>query len=488
MARSGERRSDRIRRWCAPVRNRWLIAAVVVGGVVRLVWAIVATTAPIGTADAAEYERLAVAFSHGDMPTFFTGIHSAYWAAGYPMILAPFVWVARTTGWISPLFTASLVNVVAGTSTIASTAYLAARWIGPRARNWAAWLIALMPAQIYYTSTAHSETVLTALIVGGFAALTAVLRHHPAGRDRQRRLVLVGLLVGLAVLVKSSGVVLFAVPVLALRADTGRWRRNGALRATGAVLLGALVLLVPWTIRNGVQVGVWTPLGTQNATVLCMGNHDTATGGWHPVPESLEDCYHHSPWDDERLLGTEAYSVPPGWEFQGPDEPRWYREASSRGLHWAVTHPVDEVRLAWLKTAEAWGDEWDALPSATNFNRPDFAGGKGGPFDVGADVYLWALMLLSAAGLALVPACRRAIPVWGLVVLLTVMIWGGLAQPHYRHPAVPLLAVLAGGTLAAVAARGRGHEGPAVAPAEESGTGSSSDTTPTEDPTAATPG
>lgn len=463
MAASGEGRSDRVRHWTRSRRNRWLLGAIVVGGVVRLVWAITATTAPIGTADAAEYERLAVAFSRGEMPTFFTGIPSAYWAAGYPMILAPFMWVARTTGWISPLFTASLVNVVAGTTTIAFTAYLAHRWVGASARNWAAWLIALMPAQIYYTSTAHSETVLTTLVLGGFAALTAVLHRHPAGRERLRWLVVSGLLVGLAVLVKSSGVVLFAVPVLALRASSGRWRGQGALRATGAVVLGALVLLVPWTIRNGVQVGVWTPLGTQNATVLCMGNHDTATGGWHPVPESLEDCYHSSPWDDERLLGTEAYSVPPGWEFQGPDEPRWYREASSRGLRWAMTHPLDEIRLAWLKTAEAWGDEWDALPSATNFNRPDFAGGKGSPFDVGADVYLWGLQLLAVGGLIFVKACRRALPVWGLVVLLTMMIWGGLAQPHYRHPAVPLLAVLAGGTLAALSARA--SKGRATVPA-----------------------
>ena len=472
MAASGEGRSDRMRQWTRSRCNRWLLAAIGVGGVLRLVWAITATTAPIGTADAAEYERLAVAFSHGDMPTFFTGIHSAYWAAGYPMILAPFMWVARTTGWVSPLFTASLVNVVAGTTTIALTAYLATRWVGANARNWAAWLIALMPAQIYYTSTAHSETVLTALILGGFAALTAVLHRYPEGRERLRWLALVGLLVGLGILVKSSAVVLFAVPLLALRATTGRWRGVGVLKATGAVMLGSLVLLVPWTIRNGVQVGVWTPLGTQNATVLCMGNHDTATGGWAPVPESLEDCYQRSPWDDERMLGTEAYTAPPGWEFRGPDEPRWYREASARGLHWAATHPLDEIRLAWLKTAEAWGDEWDALPSATNFNRPDFAGGKGGPFDVAADLYLWSLQLLAIGGLVFVKACRRALPVWGLVILLTMMIWGGLAQPHYRHPAVPLLAVLAGGALAALAERRSGRRAeatPAVGPEDRDG-------------------
>ena len=426
------------------------------GVVVRLVWSALATTAPIGVADAEEYVRIAVDFSAGKMPTFVTGDHSAYWAAGYPLLLSPFMWFARHSGLVSPLYMASLVNVVAGSITVGATAFLAARWISPAARNPAAWLIALAPAQIYYTSTAHSETVLTMLILVALAAITVVLRRFPPGRDRARWLVGVGVLVGMTVLVKSSGLVLFFVPLLALRADSGRWR--GALKATGWLVLGSLVLIVPWTIRNGVQVGVWTPLGTQNATVVCMGNHDTATGGWHPVQESLEDCYQYSPWDDRRLIGSGVGSEPPPWwTFHEPDEPRWYRQASAHGLHWAVTHPVREVQLAWLKTAEAWGDEWDALPSATNFRDTEFAGGKGGPFDVAADLWLWAVQLLAIGGLVFVRACRRALPIWGTALLLTMMIWGGLAQPHYRHPAVPLLVVLAGGSIAALqAGRARG--------------------------------
>ncbi len=412
-------------------------------------WALTATTQPVGLADANELLRIANELSYRSTPTF-AGVHkSAYWAAGYPMLLAPFVWLSRHSGGvIDALHMASLVNAVAGTTTILSTAFLAARWMGPRARNVAAWLIALAPAQIYWTSTAHSETVITALILGVLALTTFVVERPGRERVPRRTWVGLGLLIGFAILVKSSGLVLLAVPWLVLRAKTVS--RRVALTATVLVVAGTLVPTVAWTIRNGVEVGVWTPLGTQNATVACMGNNDDATGGWHPTERAAFACYRHSPFVDPEVRKRFPEDFPPGIDYgrlMPADEARWYKTATRKGVSWAVHHPVREIVLFGQKMAEAWGSEWDALPAATNFQRMNFAGWARTPLDAGANLFLWFLELGFVLALVLVPACRRARPILVVAVLLTVMIGAGLAQPHYRHPVIPLMIVIVSGAL-----------------------------------------
>lgn len=457
------------RRWLDRRPNQVLLAAFVVGLVVRLVWVTLATRGGAPLTDAGEYLRTARDLADGHLPTFVSGEPSAFWAPGYPALLVPLVWFTDLTGWLSLEYAASLLNAVAASTTVLSTAYLTARWIDPRARNVAGWLMALAPAQVYWTSTQHAESVHTAMLLGVFAALTALVRHVPLGPRRTRLLVALGVVVGLAVLVRTPGTALFVLVLLVARAVDGSWRAAG--RALAATVVGALVVLAPWAVRNGLQVGVWTPLSTQNATVVCVGHHEDATGGFEQdafTDELREDCYRHSPYDDERL-GL----APPGFEYAGPDEAEWYSSAMREGVGYALTHPAEEVELTIAKLREAYGSEWDALPGATNFSDLDWAGSATRPLHWVANAWLALVVAGALAGLALVPACRRAYPVWGLALTFTVMIMGGVAQPHYRHPAIPLLAALAAAALVAAA---RGPSAPAGPPGwgyEGEGTASS---------------
>lgn len=428
--------------------RRAFVAAIVVGGLLRLLWVIYATRTPQFPTDPSEYLRIALELTKGDTPTFGgAGGPSAYWSPGYPMVLAPFVWFADTTGWLSPAFAASLVNVVAGTVTIWFTGLLAERWIGRSARTAAAWFVAVCPALIYYTSTAHTETAFTPVLLG--VLLLAGSREHDVPA---RNWAIAGLLVGLAVLFRAPGVIGLAIPALALRVRRGSWRDSWreAARATGLVLAGAAVLLVPWTIRNGVQVGIWSPGSTSNASALCFGHNDGISANWEAslANQQLQiECFRGSPYDSAAVYRLHGQEVPPDIGTADPDEVGWYKARVSDAVHWAVTHPVREVNLTAHKVWETWSDEGRAVDSARNYERRDWAGRWQTPLTVLANLWLWAVGALALAGLVLVPACRRALPIWVPIVLFTLAIVGAVSQPHYRYPVMPLVAVLAAGML-----------------------------------------
>lgn len=419
-------------------RSRSFVSAVVVAFGLRLAWVVFAT-GPVSSelSDPAQYLDYAERFSALGTPQLF-GEPTAFLPPGYPLFLAPLSFLARHSGWISVNFAASLANVVLATATVVFTALLAERWIGPSARNPAAWIMAFAAGQIYYTSVVMSETLFTALTTGLLLAATVLLWDQ---RDRAARwLVAYGVVLGFALLVRTPGVILLLAPALVLRASTGRW--NGALRASGLVLAGVLVLVVPWTIRNAVQIGVAVPISTNNAAFLCTGHHEGATGLFDDTPEGLRYCYTESPYDEGNV-----------------HEARWYRRTTSDAISWAVHNPVDEVRLTLWKTFDTMRDDREALSDAEDFgNRPLFDERVRGIYVTLANSWYWGVLALAAAGLAWLRACRRALPLWVTATVMLVAVWGGLALSRYHHPIMPLLVVFAAAVVAAL--RGTSLDGP----------------------------
>lgn len=424
--------------------QHWFVAAIVAGAVLRLLWVIWATRTPSPPTDPSEYIRIALEFGDGHLPRFGgVGGPSAHWSPGYPVLISPFVLLADRTGWMSPAFAAALVNVAAGTFTIWLTGLVAARWVGATARNAAAWLVALCPALIYFTATAHNETAFTPFLLA-----MVVLAGSRTTDVRMRNWAVIGLLVGFGFLIRAPALIGVALPLMAIRARGGSWRRVG--RATGLVVVGVAVFLVPWTIRNGVQVGIWGPGSTSNASALCFGHNDGIVANWETNladPDLQVECFRNSPYDDPRLYEQLGDEVPEGVSIEGPDEPRWYREKVSDAVRWAVTHPVEEVRLSTQKVWETWSDEGRVVDAARNYEQRGWAGSWHTPLSALANMWLWAVGALAVAALVLVPSCRRAFPVWGPVLLFTLAIVSALAEPHYRYPVVPLVAVLAAGLL-----------------------------------------
>jgi len=393
--------------------------------------------------------------SRGDSYRLF-GTPSAFHPVGYPFLLTPVAFLARVTGGFSLAYGAALVNAVAATVTVALGGLLAGRWFGRRARTVAAWVLALAPGQIYLTAVALAETAFTTLVMASVLAVTVVILRSPALRRGQ--LVALGALTGYAVLVRTPGTVLVLLALIAL------WVRLGSIRqAVGPaawLLLGVVVVLAPWTVRNGVEIGLWSPASTNNAAFLCTGHRDGATGRFDDTFEGQRYCFEGSPFDPQ------------------PEEADWYVRTVRRAVGWALTHPAEEVRLTITKTADTFDHDREALVTARDFgNRPLASPATRDRLDLLADAWHWGVLVLAAVGLFLIPAVRRAWPIWATVVGQVVLIWGGIALGRYHAPFMPLLAVLASATLVAM---GRWASAGIRSTAGDEGDGEDQDDTPVD--------
>lgn len=429
-------------RWVREPRNAYLLVAVLVGFALRLTWVLCTTRAPINALnDPAQYLRLADQLGDRHLPSF-RGRPTAFWPPGWPMALAPVAWLTFKLGWPSTVMGGALLNVAAGTTTIVVVAQLAAAWGGRAARNPAAWLTAAAAGPIFYTSSLLAETWYCLAVVSAAWLATVVVR----GEAARRHLIGLGLLVGYAVLVRGVGVALLAAPALASRGTRGSWR--GAARPTGSVVLGAMVLLLPWTVRNGLEVGVWTPTSTNTATQLCMGNQPGGTGLYDVSPRSVERCFRRSPYDDPALYRDN--DLADGVRLTSPDEAEFYTAVTGASVRWIVSHPLEQFRLVPRKTFEMFRNGSGGLDAAEDFGAQ--------PLDIGVarsvlaaaeDAWYWAVVTLAVLALWVAPAARRAWPVWGLAVLQWSLSCLGIGLTRYQHPILPFVVVLAAIAIAA---------------------------------------
>lgn len=431
---------------------RWFTIAVLVGLVLRLIWVIWATKTPLEPySDTARYLDMAVRFSGLSTETI-NGHTTAFTPPAYSALLAPFAFVSRHTGWFGLPMAASLINVLAGTFTVAAVGLLTARWFDRAAGITAAWMMALFPAHLYLTSVALTETLFAALTVG-FLLFATILAQ---GRWKTCSVwvwIGLGLVVGYATLVRFPGALLVVVPALAIRGTTGSWR--GSLRVTAWVALAAGLSLVPWTVRNGIEVGVWTPTSTNSAAFICSGHYPGSEGA---IPyDGPPRCYQNSPFDTE------------------VDEARWYRDTTRDTISWTVTHPVDTAKITLRVAYEMMRDDRDALDAAQDFNRQRLVGEFGATaLDWLATFWHLGVLLLALAGLLLVGACRKALPVWAvaLAIFATGLAGVGITRLHTMFQ--PLLVCLAAAALVAMREGGRTfpertHDEPVPIDAAETG-------------------
>ena len=223
-ARSRARgRTRRAARWIATREHRGFVVAVVVGLALRLAWVFwLSTTDPIETTSDIG-RNLAMADQFSRFQTYrLNGLVSAFNAPGYPLVLTPLAWLSRTTGWFSMPFAAAMVNVAAGTATVALAGILAGQWFGARASTAAAWIVAVAAGPIYLIAVALTETLFTALVLGVLCVVSLwLLRRPEIGR---RSLVAMGLLIGFTALVRAPGLLLLVIVAIALLRLRGSWR------------------------------------------------------------------------------------------------------------------------------------------------------------------------------------------------------------------------------------------------------------------------
>lgn len=232
-----------------------------------------------------------------------------------------------------------------------------------------------------------------------------------------------GAITGLLILARANHALL--LPVW-MGAYLVRRRRAGIVPA-GLVLLAAVLVVLPVTVRNYAASGEWVPVTANGGMALWAGNHEGATGIYsqpafltNPVPEREAEDYRV---EASRRAGRE-------WTL-AESSAFWTRETARR---WRE-HPGSAARLA-LRKVRLY---FHATESQTNLSYY-FA------MDHSRTLSVFRLHLgwvLPFAMIGLVAAGRRTWILWAPVAasLLTCVVF--YVSSEYRHPVVPLLLVFA---------------------------------------------
>ncbi|MEE4452346.1 ArnT family glycosyltransferase [Novosphingobium resinovorum] len=387
------------------------------------------------TSDAEWYFSRAASIAAGQGYLDNHGAPTAFWPAGWPIAL----------GLVFAQFGVSqvalgLFNLCSAMLTGALTLVLGRRLFGSEAAARAGLLLlAVYPNAIGYVPLALTEVFYTALLLAGcWVIVTRTSRWH---------LVSAGLLFGVATLVKAQTLVvvplLFAIEWLRQGGGWRQvWKRLPRLLGEGLLVLAIAGLTVlPWTIRNHVQLGHWVAVSTNGGYTLLTGNHDTATGDYTP---------------DAPVVA--ALMARPGL-----DEVQRDAEARRLGMAWITDHPDRFVKLLprkflrlWLPDGEA---EWAYQGGAPGYARFELAYRAVRVLNQG---YYGLLMIGFAAAFVVMIARRRRdgqrwIGWWllpyGIALYPTLICLVFSGQSRFHYPVMPWVCMTVGWLATATLAR-----------------------------------
>ena len=243
-------------------RGRWWVAGLLaVAALTRvgLVLAIMSRYHP--QTDALQFDTLATSLAHGHgfgqatLPPMIGP--TALRAPLYPLLLAATYLVFGVHSYTAAL----MVNAVLGIAVVALVGVVGTQLLGRRAGGTAMGLAAAYPAMLLTGSSLQLEPLLTALCL---AALAAALQHRRAPCGLLWPLV-AGACTGLGVLTREQA--FFFLPVIAWllwTADRPRptWRDTVGRRSAATAAVVAVLVVLPWTIRNEVQLHAFVPVTT----------------------------------------------------------------------------------------------------------------------------------------------------------------------------------------------------------------------------------
>ena len=378
------------------------------------------------------------------------------WPPGYPLFLAG-VYALSGPNHRHAVFAQILLGVL-----VCGLVYrIVSREWGARLGCVAGLLVACHPHLVFLTNQLASENLyLVWLTLALLLALQANLSLPP------KRLFGFGVVIGLGALTRAIGLV---VPIVL----TGWWRQSGAARRTWLrsalwLLLGVGVTILPWSVRNLHVTG--------HPALLCSGGGLNFYFG-----------------NNSESIGYRDLAATP---LAGLHDPAAIDAAAAKlALQWLVSEPLAFVGHGVRKIVALYGFPDYALHVNSGILVPDTRGhpeleataqatlarqrGRDrwlhGPLMRAARAYHVALMALAALGIYCGwrqkrnPSARstptsKTSPLLGLCTSL-VVVWTAAhvlfwAQPRFRYPLEPALAVLATFALATLAARVAGRPSP----------------------------
>ena len=395
--------------------------------VLRVGWVIYAQTVP--GSDFHQYDLLAQRLANGQGYVDEFGEPTAFYAIGWPFFLSV---IYRIFGY--SLIVPQLINALLSVGSVILTYKLSMFVLNSRTALIATGLMAINPAMILYTSTHGTESLFTFQIL-----LIAWLILRFFNQDqRNKSLIIIGILTGLAVLVRPVAI---CVPIGAFGAfyifNRDDFRNN--LVKILIVLAVSAIIISPWILRNILVVGSPT-LQTSSGVVLWIGHNPEATGAFMDPPQASG-------------LALGAGTMPGA----GPDadEAEANYIYTSAAINSIIDKPIRLVALVPNKVFELWAGHRHAVNHSTRKvgrSIPDFVMLI---LPRLTQFYLVSLLFLVAISYGF----KRSRILWinGLGITLTgiILVWNfyhaiNFGSGRYHVPIEPLLAVIAASGLSAL--------------------------------------
>jgi hypothetical protein len=323
---------------------------------------------------------------------------------------------------------ARIVLALIGTLSILFAYLIARRLSGPFAGLVGAGVVAIYPALLEYQGMFMGEPLAAALLSG--AVLAMLWAAGPAVPARERWLI-PGLLLGALVLVRPEYLGVSLLLALVVLVWDKAQHRIGLFDAA-VLLVGVILVIAPWTVRNAIALDRFAPVSTGGGQVLFAGTYLPSDGD--PEKVGAEVVTRHpglfDPQDVERLrleqilarLAAQRYPELPSDEALG--------KIGRQQLWDDVTQ--EPVEYAGFVATKVWRI-WSHGPREV-MERP------------GWEVFHWALVAFGLLGMIVLARQRR----WEALLLATVFVSITaisallVASPRRVLVMMPLVAALAG--------------------------------------------
>jgi len=443
-----------------------LIPILILGTVLRLLWVYFVNTQPIF--DFKHYHDLAMSLLHNGSYTMPEGLDyikqstdyiqqgvqypTAFRPPGYPFLLAAIYAI-----WPS-ILAAKLANVFFGMVWIVCAYLLGRKYFNERVGLWAAFLTAIFPPAIGYTSILGTEVFSVALLL-----FILCLQVYRIG-GRITGPLIQGALIGFLALVKPY----FAVfPILHLiimwwlskEYATPQNKRRQIKEVVLPVVYATIamaIMISPWTVRNYIAFDRFVPISTNGDFVLYINNNDLNQGLYMDamkVPDSI--------FKTDRILD----------ENGNYNEPDAMKAAKSEAVKWILSHPKKFFFLGLDRLAASYfsaGDEvgyW-SMPEGNEarFNKewvkPLIQGSSAFSLIVVGGGLVYALIILYQFIRFRPMNVMHKLNLM-FIAFLTVVIFFSEGQPRYMFPLYPffILGIAWMGDLAVKALRFEGVTG-----------------------------
>ncbi len=393
----------------APIFNikNLLILAILL----RVIWACLVPVVPVS--DSFLYDVFAQSIATGNGYAFPNGDITVYWPVGTSAIYAVIYKIFGISFLPIVVF-----NIVIGTLIVWLTYAIAQRYLNNNVALIAAFLIALWPILIQFTTILASEIIfifliLSAIYVWGCKQLSPILRA-----------IIWGALICAATYVRPTAQFIFLfLPILDWLANKD-WR--AAIQSFCIAAITATLLFSPWVYRNHQVFGEFVLVSANGGANLWMGNNPNSNGGY----TDLTDL----PFKNE--VARDNYFKKEAIDFIVHNPLGYAKLALKRAL---ITYKAETIGIVWNGYLEK------------RFSKPILIGMK-----LISSMFWWLILVFASIGVYKLLKERQLVPFNVLFVvaafffvfpILTV------AQDRYHMPINPFLAIFAAYALQNLAAR-----------------------------------